>query len=397
MVLRLRVSVAVWLRSGVISQRRPTPMSFAQLSDAGHGGVITNVGPPRNSIGDESPGETPKFHTWPFILNDTGDTTSRAPLYESLDKKTYEEYLTFAREILVQLKFLLLIEKPSHEYFPFRQVALVPRPVILQLVASIRSNPVTSGYAKEDATGDVEDLSRLAKAILRAPSSEITMTPSLDLEQICELFSGDNPRNLSLRIARELSTQTNDIINWLAYENLQLMMLVEGDAGLSVWRIFGDLVTDLFALGLHREVLYSAEMAPFFILECRRKTFAIRDPSRTLPSGISGSLLIWNLSVLVSHLESATSPGETNNRFCIQAAKFTSRNLDQILSSFNTSFATPAIPLNPAQGLNNGSEAWGFGTSDLDNISFSDFDSPDFETWVMDINLNAINAEWNIH
>ncbi|KAI0848475.1 hypothetical protein F5Y00DRAFT_262570 [Daldinia vernicosa] len=640
-----------WYHPAPLTKRRgqqkstpPRPTS-TQLNNIEQNEITSNVSPHRNIIENESLEETPKFQTWPFILNDTSNTASRTLLYESLDKKTYEEYLTFTEEIILQLKFLPLVERLFQEYLPFRQVSLVPRPIILQLVASIRSSPITKGYVGEDVTRCSDGLSRLAEAVLCAASSEISVKPDLDLEQFCELFSGENLcletlgllyttaarcylcgigrdekehaefiremircSNLSLRIARELSTQTNDIINWLAYENLQLMMLIEGDASLSVWRRFGDLVTDVFALGLHREAVYSVKAVPFFLSECRRgifvtayyidKVFAMvfnrppripirhadcklpldlsedelfatspevlerargrlspagwstdgnyktrtwariryilagfreemveyqfrsvqsvdeiylrgilnrcnnawsslpkhliynrdcwrsnlpsavclmlgkvylaylhtifqlhrllqqgstshkpelievsknmletvvqmtnaqsrffryphsiptvilfygvpsaailtsvlldvtRNPSRALPPSISGSVLIRNLSVLASHLESATSPGETNHEFCMQAANLISRNLDQILGGFIISTVT--TPLDPAEELDNVSDVWAPGTSDLDAISFGGFDSLDFETWAMDINLNAISSEWNI-
>lgn len=43
--------------------------------------------------------------------------------------------------------------------------------------------------------------------------------------------------------------------------------------GLNVWRRVSDLATDLFALGLNREATYSSESIPFFLAECRRRTF----------------------------------------------------------------------------------------------------------------------------
>ncbi|OTB17073.1 hypothetical protein K445DRAFT_21265 [Daldinia sp. EC12] len=638
-----------WYHPAPLTKRRglriPTPPASTESNIIEPDRAINDIRACRDTIENASPEETPKFHTWPFILNDTSSTASRALLNESIDRKSYQEYLAFTEELILQLKFLSLMEKLFHEYLPFRQVSLVPRPLILQLVDLIRSSPVTSGYIGEDATEYGDNISRLAHRILSNSSSHIVITPNLDLEQFCELFSGENLRletlgllyttaarcylcgigrdekkhaefiremircsNLSLRIARGISTETNDIINWLAYENIQLMMLVEGDASLSVWRRFGDLVTDLFALGLHREALYSAKTVPFFLSECRGKIFVsayyidkvfvlvfnrppristrhadckppldlsedelfatspavleqarsrlspdgwstdgkcktttwariryilagfreeiaeyqfqsvkpvdesylkgilsrcseawnclpkhliynkdcwklnlpstvclmlgkvylaylhtlfqlyrllgqgrtsyepelievsknmletvvqmanaqirvfcyphsiptiilyygvpsasiltsalldiTRNPSRTLPPGINGSLLIRNLSVLVSHLESATSPGETNHEFCMQAARLISRSLDQILSGFTASTVT--TPSNPAQELNDNSDAWTAGIGDLVNISFGDFNSLDFETWVMDINLNTINTEWNI-
>ncbi|KAI1803421.1 hypothetical protein F4811DRAFT_524737 [Daldinia bambusicola] len=639
-----------WYHPAPLTKRRgprilPTRPASTESSHIEQDGIAAESRAQSHTIEIAPSEETPKFHTWPFILNDTGSKASRALLYESIDKKSYQEYLNFTEELILQLKFLPLMEKLFHEYLPFRQVSLVPRPVILQLVALIRSSPVTSGYIGEDATEHCNDVSRLAKAMLSNPSSQIVITPDLTLEQFCELFSGENLRletlgllyataarcylcdigrnekkhaefiremvrcsSLSLRIAREISAETNDIINWLAYEDIQLMMVVEGDTSLIVWRRFGDLVTDLYALGLHREVLYSAETVPFFLSECRRKIFVMayyvdkvfalvfnrpprvparhadckppldlsedelfatspaileqarsrlspdgwstdgkcktttwariryiiagfreeiaerqfqsvksvngsdlkgilarckeawsslpnhlkyhkdcwnsnlpsavclmlgkvylaylhtlfqlyrllgkgrashepelievsknmletvvqmanaqirvfsyphsiptvilyygvpsaailtsallditRNPSKTLPPGVNGPLLIRNLSVLISHLENATSPGETNYEFCIQAAEVISRNLDQILSGFNTS--TAPTPSNPAQGLDNSPDTWAARIGNFDSIGFGDFNSLDFETWVMDINLNTINSEWNM-
>lgn len=42
--------------------------------------------------------------------------------------------------------------------------------------------------------------------------------------------------------------------------------------GLGVWRRVGDFATDLQVLGLNRETTYST--IPFFLAECRRRTFA---------------------------------------------------------------------------------------------------------------------------
>lgn len=46
------------------------------------------------------------------------------------------------------------------------------------------------------------------------------------------------------------------------------------NAGLNGWRRVGELATDLFALGLHREITYNPQAIPFFLAECRRKTYA---------------------------------------------------------------------------------------------------------------------------
>lgn len=40
-----------------------------------------------------------------------------------------------------------------------------------------------------------------------------------------------------------------------------------------MWRLVGDLATDLLALGLNREATYAPERTPFFLAECRRRCF----------------------------------------------------------------------------------------------------------------------------
>ncbi|GAD91799.1 hypothetical protein PVAR5_0376 [Paecilomyces variotii No. 5] len=216
-------------------------------------------------------------------------------------------------DIALQLKFLPVIEKRLDEYYSFSQVALVPRPIVFQLLTSIRVGLAASGYITEERNGEisVSHSSQLAKDLLRSSSSDIAITPGLDLGAFCALFSGANVRietlgllytmaarsclydisqgydehqdsgfiqemsrysDLSLRLARGLSPQTTDLITWLAHENLQLMTLLEGDASLGVWRRVGDLATDLLVLGLNREATCSA--APLFLAECRRRTFA---------------------------------------------------------------------------------------------------------------------------
>lgn len=39
--------------------------------------------------------------------------------------------------------------------------------------------------------------------------------------------------------------------------------------GLKAWRRLGELATDMYALGLHREATYSEKAVPFFLAERR--------------------------------------------------------------------------------------------------------------------------------
>ncbi|KAL1311464.1 hypothetical protein AAFC00_004408 [Neodothiora populina] len=52
-----------------------------------------------------------------------------------------------------------------------------------------------------------------------------------------------------------------------------------------------------------------------------------------LPSGISRSRLIRNVSVFTAHLETICGPQETNHVFCVHASGELSRNLDEALEA----------------------------------------------------------------
>ncbi|RAL08021.1 uncharacterized protein BO97DRAFT_446425 [Aspergillus homomorphus CBS 101889] len=293
-------------RTSSSSQRQPlsTPPGLLRVNQSG---------PPPHPV--ESPlAETPKFHTWPFMSADPNETASQAliPGRHNYNVKAHDEHLAAIQGIVAQLRLLPVIEKRLHEYYSFSLVALVPRPLVLQLITSIRSGLTASGYIQEDLGDELgfHQSPQLAEDILHTSSSEVVITRDLDLSAFCALFCASNLRietlgllytmaaraslyamghghdedcddafiremgwygNLSLRLARELAPQTTDLMTWLAHENLQLTTIFEGDASLGVWRRVGDLATDLLALGLNREATYSA--TPFFLAECRRRTF----------------------------------------------------------------------------------------------------------------------------
>lgn len=285
---------------------------------------------PSNNANSPSTG-TPIFHTWPFLSAEPNGLTSRDTVTggHNYNIKAHNEHLTTIEDIVSQLELFPVIEKRIHEYYSFSQVALVPRPLVLQLITSLRTCLADSGYMREERTDriSIHQGPQLAEDILRSSSSDIAITQDLDLEAFCALFSGANLRietlgllytmaarsslytkgygddkyqddkfttemgwygNSCLRLARELAPETTDLMVWLAHENLQLTTLFEGDAsessvpetssshihsvlGLGVWRRVGDLATDLLALGLNREATHS--VTPFFLAECRRRSF----------------------------------------------------------------------------------------------------------------------------
>lgn len=188
--------------------------------------------------------------------------------------KAHNEHLATIEGIVLQLKFLLIIEKRLIEYYSFSQVALVPKALVLQLISSVRMGLLDSGYVKEGEADQITLIhpANLQEDILRSSSSEVVITSNLEPGTFCALFCGANLRietlgllytmaarssihatdyeedegqadgfiremgwygALSLRVARELAPQTTDVMAWLAHENLQLITVFEGDASMS--------------------------------------------------------------------------------------------------------------------------------------------------------------------
>ncbi|PKY08301.1 hypothetical protein P168DRAFT_262612 [Aspergillus campestris IBT 28561] len=253
----------------------------------------------------------PKFHTWPF-MSTVSDTLPQTPTPGSHGIKAYEAHLATMKEIVSQLRYLPIIEKCLHQYYSSKHNALVPKPVVLPLLETLRTDLVSSGHIlrEEGERVDLGNTCEISETVLLSSSTEVVITPSLDLHGFVSLFCGPNLRvetigllytmvarasacfvdrdedkddaffqdmvwysTLTLRLARDLAPQSTDVIIWLANENAHLRSFLEGDASLGVWRLVGDLTTDLLALGLNREATYSPERTPFFLAECRRRCF----------------------------------------------------------------------------------------------------------------------------
>ena len=122
------------------------------------------------------------------------------------------------------------------------------------------------------------------------------------------------------------------------------------------------------------------------------------------PPEVRRSQVIRNLSVLVSRLETTTSPDNANHAFCMQASRAIACVLDSILdhttqslpstnSETSHSLDTITPPMSteaqPAD-LPNG-EASHAEYNDLD-----DFNAFDFNTWALNVDFGAANSQWNI-
>ncbi|KAI1104014.1 hypothetical protein F4804DRAFT_342100 [Jackrogersella minutella] len=257
-----------WYHPAPLTKQRdfqgPTPPTPTYTERAEHDELEDN------SAQDCSAGRLPNFLTWSSILRQSNGTASRAPIYEPPSKKVYEGCLAVVEEMVAQLKFLPFIEKLLDEYFAFSQVALVPRPIIIQLVTSILviiSSLDLEGFCALFCGVNlcVETLGLLLTIAARSYMCGVVRDEKKDEGFIRRMIRCSN---LGLQLARDISTQTNDFIGKQASSSIWQQL------GLTVWRRLGDLTTDLFALGLHREATCSAATTPFFLAECRRKTFA---------------------------------------------------------------------------------------------------------------------------
>ncbi|KAJ5243044.1 uncharacterized protein N7469_001371 [Penicillium citrinum] len=88
------------------------------------------------------------------------------------------------------------------------------------------------------------------------------------------------PRKMSvlcdivIQICKSL-TGLNDLTLWLVHESLMLSKLLDGDSSSITWNRLGELATDIFELGAHRDISSTSSISlPSFILETRRRLFA---------------------------------------------------------------------------------------------------------------------------
>lgn len=150
----------------------------------------------------------------------------------------------------------------------------------------------------------------LAGKILQSTTAKVNIEPDLHYRQFVELFTGDNLRlemlglmytiaarahekcltdeseqddqllrrlfkasQSCLYLARELAPSVSDVMVWLSFELTRLYTNVQGDSHPNVWRSIGDLTSDVYILGIHRESKV-ASGTPFWLAECRRKSWA---------------------------------------------------------------------------------------------------------------------------
>nr|POE77934.1 hypothetical protein CFP56_09576 [Quercus suber] len=210
-------------------------------------------------------------------------------------------------EILAQLSHMTLIRHLLREYTTHSQAALVPGTIVLEFASSLAV--LASRLPLEQASDKPDGLVQAAQNMLNLSSTTALITAEFDLAGFLAAYTGEHLRLETvglccvlaaracavglagdddkredfvrsmytagarcLQLAREVAPGINDVMLWLAFEDLQQ----DADSrtlGPGTWRRLGDLSSDVLASGIHRDGINAANV-PFFLSECRRKTFA---------------------------------------------------------------------------------------------------------------------------
>lgn len=103
-----------------------------------------------------------------------------------------------------------------------------------------------------------------------------------------------------------LITPVNDIMLWLLFDNLVLTSIMSGMSSAIVWRRLGELATQIYNLGIHRES--NTANLPLFLAETRRRMYCA---AYTLDKGTSTFLGRPNL--LNKRYTDVTLPGDLSD------------------------------------------------------------------------------------
>ncbi|ORY15257.1 hypothetical protein BCR34DRAFT_558944 [Clohesyomyces aquaticus] len=193
-------------------------------------------------------------------------------------------------------------------YCESNQAGVVPASLLANAV-----NALQSTVDKYDLTKSSPD-PQLISAVLENSSQPLNISPSIQASGFHQLMTGENLRleilgTLFAIAARSLSfglgeaswndnsrrnfkpqftdemlrastsclflcnmlSPANDVVVWLFYENLLLSTTLCGYTSPPSWRRVGELATQIYALGMHKES--KGSHLPHFILETRRRIF----------------------------------------------------------------------------------------------------------------------------
>lgn len=209
-------------------------------------------------------------HTPPWPLNSPEFHGHRAQAVRQPDsvEELYDQRHKVVRELIHQLRHLKLIEFLVSEYANNAQAQMVPAPILLALMASIRV--ALSTYGLDDSLNDEAAVSRFAEDLLINTGKEVVVHQALNLSGFLAMFTGENLRletlgvlfvlaaracllglardddkredfvqamhasgSSCLRLSRTLAVDNNDVMLWLAFDRVRLYTHIEGDSSMS--------------------------------------------------------------------------------------------------------------------------------------------------------------------
>ena len=238
--------------------------------------------------------------------------------------KDTRDHVVIVAKVLSHMRHMGEISRLCHSYYASNQACIVPSGLILPALAPISA--IIENYGVFRNSSDESALSKWAEAVLESTSTAVSTTATLTPAEFINMHTGEHLRleylgiilclaarsaifeltqengshdnfirdlywssTACLRLAREF-TPLNDAMTWLSLNDFTLTTCTEGDSSKSyirsfkyhtltsdigeiVWRKLGDLTSDIFAHGIHRESC-GASNTPFFLVECRRRVFA---------------------------------------------------------------------------------------------------------------------------
>ncbi|KAJ5864559.1 uncharacterized protein N7529_006475 [Penicillium soppii] len=268
----------------------------------------------------------PASRTQPLLSGYFGPTSFVSPLTEDVDLRSDGQglgqnvessqrvlppyWVHKISEVLLTLGDFSSVEALIREYYALSQSAVIAAPFVLNSIS-----PMQAMCKESISNQNLDDLASSLTVRIIQNTSEIFEVPSSTRgRDFHTLFTGQTirleivgimcalaGRARYLGLARDkftdgqtsrsqyarkmlaasdaalyickILTPLNDLTIWLVHENLLLSDLVNGDSSPSCWNRLGELSTDIFALGLHRDTKSSGDV-PEFLLETRRRQFA---------------------------------------------------------------------------------------------------------------------------
>ncbi|KAF2789995.1 hypothetical protein K505DRAFT_252168 [Melanomma pulvis-pyrius CBS 109.77] len=225
---------------------------------------------------------------------------------------SYQHHLTksirtqMATDILKTLRHFKLIHEFVLDYCEACKTGVVPTPLEADAVNALKMT-----VDEFNLLSTLPD-PRLIATVLENTSRPLNISPALQPREFYKTCTGDNLRfetigyilatagrsmlwelgpfrqgDNSLRKSQlademlrssttclficSLVSPVNDVMIWMFHENLLLTNMMCGYAGPPAWRRLGELTTQIYALGIHKES--NGSNLPRFILESRRRIF----------------------------------------------------------------------------------------------------------------------------